>query len=474
MKPKIVKKLPVLPLTPGVYLYKNARGQIIYVGKAARLRHRVRQYFQTSRSRDPKTELLVKAIADIDWVETETELDALFLEAELVKRYLPRFNIELRDDKSLLFVRIDTKKTYPSVSFTRRPLDDGAEYFGPYQSGFGVKKALKFLRRIFPYSTHAVLPSRVCLQYHLGLCPGVEEGKITPEAYQHNLQKLIRYLKGQRVQLMKELERDMKLAAKTQNFELAVKLRNQLGSLKALRQQVVFGDREFMDISKDEGLSELTRLLNLVAPPKRIEGYDISHMSGTDTVASMVVFGSGLPDKSQYRKFKMTTPGNDDFAHMREVILRRFSGRHLNWLTPNLILIDGGRGQLSSALSAMGELGMKVPAIGLAKRQETIIVKTDKGFTDLQLDHNSPAVKLLQRIRNESHRFAVSYHTTLKRHRQTRGILEDIPGIGPATQKKLIKTFGSARAVTQARQWELERVVGAKRAALLKQYLRRP
>ena len=467
------KKLKSLPAGPGVYLYKNAAGKIIYVGKAAVLKNRVRQYFQASRNRDPKTELLIKQIADIDWIETETELDALFLEAELVKRYLPRFNIELRDDKSQLYVRIDRQSRFPYVSYTRRPLDDRAEYFGPYQSGFGVKRALKYLRKIFPYSTHVTLPKRVCLQYHLGLCPGVEEGKISEQDYRQNLSKLIMYLKGQRVQLMKEVEREMKAAAKDQDFERAAALRNQLLALKALRRQVVFGDREFMDISKDEGLAQLQELIGLPHPPRRIEGYDISHMSGTDTVASMVVFSGGLPDKSQYRKFKMRVAGNDDFAHMREAISRRFSGRHLNWPLPDLILIDGGKGQLASAQGALREAGQNLPAIGLAKRRETIIVKTGEDYETIQLPATAPAIKLLQRIRDESHRFAVSYHSTLKTKRQSASLLNDIPGIGPATRKKLLMTFGSLRGVNQARQWELERAIGNKKAALVKQYLRR-
>jgi excinuclease ABC subunit C len=281
------------------------------------------------------------------------------------------------------------------------------------------------------------------------------------------------YLKGQRVQLMKEVEKEMKIAAKNQDFETAASLRNQLLALKALRRQVVFGDREFMDISKDEGLVELQKLLNLESPPKRIEGYDISHMSGTDTVASMVVFTNGLPDKSQYRKFKMRVPGNDDFAHMREAIGRRFSGRHPNWPSPSLLLIDGGKGQLSSALEALKQSGTQLPAIGLAKRQETIIVPEGKQFKSIQLPISSAAIKLLQRIRDESHRFALSYHSTLKTKRQSAGLLDDIPGIGPATRKKLLKTFGSTRAVAQARQWEVERVVGANKAAVIKQYLRR-
>lgn len=473
MSPKLSQKINDLPLTPGVYFHKNARGQIIYVGKAARLRSRVRQYFQTARARDAKTDVLVSQIADIDWQETETELDALFLEAELIKRYKPRFNIELRDDKSQLFVRIDVKSQYPYVSFTRQPLDDGASYFGPYQSGFGVRRALKFLRRIFPYSTHTTLPNRVCLQYHLGLCPGVEEGKISSEAYKQNLQKLILYLKGQRVQLMKQVEQDMKRAAKAQDFETAANLRNQLGALKALRQQIVFGDREFLDISKDEGLNELAQLLHLTSPPRRIEGYDISHMSGRDSVASLVVFTNGVPDKSQYRKFKLRVPGNDDFAHMREVITRRFSGRHDDWLKPDVILIDGGKGQLSSALTALKNAKVAIPTLGLAKRQEAVILKSDAGFTTQQLNRQSPVVKLLQRIRDESHRFALSYHSVLKTKRHTQGVLDDIPTIGPATRKKLIRTFGSARGVAQARQWELIQVVGARKAALISQYLRR-
>lgn len=472
-KTDLPEKIKNLPAGPGVYLYKNRAGKIIYVGKAAVLKNRVRQYFQASKNRDPKTELLVAQIKDLDFIETETELDALFLEAELVKRYLPRFNIELRDDKSDLYVRIDSKSRYPFVGYTRRPLDDGAEYFGPYQSGFGVKRALKYLRKIFPYSTHAVLPKRVCLQYHLGLCPGVEEGKISPQDYRQNLSKLKMYLKGQRVQLMKQVEQDMKQAAKAQDFEAAAALRNQLLALKALRRQVVFGDREFMDISKDEGLAQLAKTLGLAQPPKRIEGYDISHMSGTDTVASMVVFSGGLPDKSQYRKFKMRLPGNDDFGHMREAIIRRFSGRHTNWPTPDLMLIDGGKGQLTSALAALGETGQNIPAIGLAKRHETIIVKTVVGFESISLPASSPARKLLQRIRDESHRFALSYHSTLKTNRQSASILNDIPGIGPATRKQMLKQFGSVKGISQARQWELERVIGVKKAALVKQYLSR-
>lgn len=471
MSQEIKAKLAKLPATPGVYFHKDKAGKIIYVGKAAVLKNRVRQYFQLSRNRDPKTEVLVGEIADIDWIETETELDALFLEAELIKRYKPKFNIELRDDKSQLFVRINMKAEYPHLEFTRRPLDDGAEYFGPYYNGYALKKALRFLRRVWPYSTHRNLPKRVCLQYHLGLCPGVEESKISSVDYKANLRQLISYLKGNRTKLMRELEAEMKAAAKNKDFEVAATKRNQLSNLKELRRQIVFGDREFMDISKDQGLNGLSELLGLVGAPRRIEGYDISHMSGRDTVASMVVFTNGLPDKAEYRKFKMRLPGNDDFAHMQEVISRRFSGRHLDWPVPDLLLIDGGKGQLSSALSALKEKQINIPAIGLAKRLEEIVVFNDGEYKMIELGRDSHVTKLLQRIRDEAHRFAVSYHSTLKTKRQTESGLESLPTIGPATRKRLLKTFGSLRGASQASLQELAKVIGPKKALLVHNYL---
>ncbi len=471
---KVAKKLEELPRDPGVYFHKDKKGKIIYVGKAAVLRNRVRQYFQKSRARDPKTEALVKEIADIDWITVDTELDALFLEAELIKRYKPRFNIDLRDDRSDLFVRIDFKSDHPTLSYTRRPLDDGAEYYGPYQAGGAVRRALKLLRKIFPYDMKPGSGNRVSLNYHIGLSPGLEEGRTSLEDYRKNLKMLVRYLKGQRTELVRQLEKEMKQAAKDQKFEEAAKLRNKVSALKALRQQVVFGDREFMDASKDQALNGLSELLSLPEIPRRIEGFDISHMSGTDNVASMVVFMNGIPNKAEYRKFKMRIPGNDDFAHMNEVLLRRFSEKNLkSWGKPDLLLIDGGKGQLGAALAALEEKGVSIRAIGLAKREETIIQYIDGEYTETLLSKDSHVVKLLQRIRDESHRFAVSYHSTLKTKRQTVSVLDDIPTIGPATRKKLLRTFGSVKGISQARSWEIENLIGPKKATLVQQYLRR-
>ena len=473
----IQKKLKNLPAEPGVYFHKDQKGTIIYVGKAAILRNRVRQYFQKSRHRDPKTEALVDEIHDIEWITVETEIDALFLEAELIKRYKPRFNIALRDDRSDLFVRIDLKSDHPTVSTTHRPLDDGAEYIGAFQSAGSVIRALKYLRRVFPYDEKPSRSNRVSLDYHIGLSPGLEEQKTSLEDYRANIRKLVSYLKGNRVALTKQIEAEMKQAANHQNFEEAARLRNQLNAMRQLKRQIIFSDKEFMDLSKDQALNGLVDLLGLKGEPHRIEGYDISHMQGTDTVASMVVFVNGIPDKKEYRKFKMRVPGNDDFAHMREVLSRRFAGRNLErWPKPDLLLIDGGKGQLSSALDTLDEMNIKIPAIGLAKRLETIIraTPTDKGydFEEIQLSKSSHMIKLLQRIRDESHRFAVSYHSSLKTKRQTKSILEDIPGIGPTTRKKLLRTFGSVKGIKAADPSDLVASIGSVKAKTVIDYLK--
>lgn len=497
MNKKLEAKLAKLPKSPGVYFHKDAAGQIIYIGKAANLRNRVRQYFQPSRGFDPKTDALMAEVADLDWTEVETEADALFLEAELVRRYQPRFNILLRDDKSLQYVRIDYKSDYPTVIFVRRPLDDGAEYFGPYVSGFAVKKALRYLRRAFPYAISK--PSgqrRASLYFHLGLDPGLEEGRTSLEDYRANLRKMMEYLRGGRVKLTKEIERDMKRAAKARDFEQAARFRNQLQCLQALSRQILFSDRELQDVSKDLGLVELANLLGMTKPPRRIEGFDISHMQGTDNVASMVVFTHGLPDKTSYRKFRMRLLGNDDFAHMAETVRRRLrEDNRRKWGVADLMLIDGGRGQLAAALQARAESEQAIPMIGLAKKQEEIIIhKTDSLFgmtpeevtqrarqaeayvsessdyISVELPKDSHAVKLLQRIRNESHRFAVSYHSTLKRGRQTASLLDEVPGVGPLTRKKLIRHFGSARAALAADQAELVDLLGPKTGQRLSGY----
>jgi len=322
------------------------------------------------------------------------------------------------------------------------------------------------------------------LDYHIGLSPGLEENKTTLVDYRSNLSQLKRYLKGQRVSVINDLTKEMKQHAKTNSFEEAARCRNQIQALQSLRKQIVFSNEEFMDISKDQALSGLMDLLKLQDIPRRIEGYDISHQSGTNNVASMVVFSNGLPDKTEYKKFKMHLQGNDDFGHMREVIGRRFSKRNLtSWPKPDLLLIDGGKGQLSSAKSVLQELNIDIPAIGLAKRYETIIVPAELGanikeseisnarsqeYLEIRLPESSHIIKLLQRIRDESHRFAVSYHSSLKIKAQTKNKLEEINGIGPTTRKVLLRQFGSYKKVMEASNSQLAEVVGQAKADLIK------
>jgi excinuclease ABC subunit C len=520
-------KLKTLPRSSGVYFHKDKSGEIIYVGKAAVLKNRVKQYFQSTRDMDVKTRALVAEIDDTDWIETESEIDALFLESEMVKRYMPRFNILLRDDKSQLFVRIDMKSEWPHVAFTRNPADDGADYYGPYYNGFAVKKALRYLRKIFPYYTSAPKHSgRPDLDVHIGLSP---RPGTTSDEYKTSLRKLVRYIEGGRKALAKEIEKEMQLAAKLHDFEQAANLRNKLRDLRELQSRIMFGDKEFMDISKDKALSDLTDLLGLKKIPARIEGYDISHMSGTNVVASMVVFSNGVSDRANYRKFKTKIEHNNDFYNMNETLIRRLSEKNLkSWGVPDLILIDGGKGQLDAALQArdsfldptpkaydaknhlQGQALQKgnddnspqlqglalqrsnIPFIGLAKREEQIVVHHEKShvtinkdklaelegyttvtddFTLINLPHSTHIVKLLQRIRDESHRFAVSYHSVLKRAKQTASSLDDIPGIGPVTRRMLIKKFGSLRGVRAASTQELIDTIGQSKTMRILPYL---
>lgn len=515
MNKALEAKLKTLPSTPGVYFHKSASGEIIYVGKAAVLKNRVRQYFQSQRDMDIKTRALVAEINDTDWIETESEIDALFLESEMVKRYMPRFNILLRDDKSQMYVRIDMKSEWPYVGFTRNPADDGAEYFGPYYNGFAIKKALRYLRRVFPYYTKPPKQvGKVDLDAHIGLSPSANT---TSDEYKASLRKLIRYFEGGRKKISQEIERDMKQAAKEHDFETAARLRNRLRDLAELQRKIMFGDKEFLDISKDKALSDLVTLLGLPKIPARIEGYDISHMGGVNVVASMVVFTNGVSNRSEYRKFKTKIERNDDTANINETLLRRFSEKNIKaWGMPDLVLIDGGKGQLDAAIRALEERHVEVPVISIAKREEEVLVHQTRSHIDTTMlesllrnpseneyversgsyyvvnlhpgqrnagshsknlrggsltNTHSDVVRLFQRIRDESHRFAVSYHSVLKRKKQTASDLEEIPGIGPATRKKLIKTFGSLRSVKTASKEQIIAAIGKDKAEKIAPYL---
>ncbi|MDO4742269.1 MAG: GIY-YIG nuclease family protein [Candidatus Saccharibacteria bacterium] len=460
------QKLNNLPALPGVYFHKNAAGEIIYVGKAAVLKNRVRQYFQNSK-KDVKTAALVAEINDTDWIVVDTEMDALFLEAEMIKRYKPKWNILLRDDKSVSYVRISLNEEVPYLTFTRNPLDDGATYVGPFYGKLAVEKATRILRKVFPYYVRPYTGKKT-LDTDLGLTPGIEINKTTPKEYKRNLRKLIRYLEGNRHELLKELEKTMLEEAEKGNFELAAEARDQLFGLKELKKKIVFSDKEFLDISSDQALKELQSLLKLEKPPRRIEGYDISHQSGTNTVGSMVVFINGASARSEYRKFKVRTSTNDDLKSLVEVISRRL--KHTEWDFPDLIILDGGANQVNAVLALLKPY--KIPVIGRDKSgshskssevkivlpnrdeslhnsyereadtseprddshshsrsssqpQTTLNVSEERPRKDphelcskvnlITLSQSSHISRLIARIDEESHRFAITYHSLLKR-----------------------------------------------------------
>lgn len=419
MDKRIKQKLDKLPARPGVYFHKNAEGEIIYVGKAAVLKNRVKQYFQKSH-KDPKTEALVKEITDTDWIVVDTEMDALFLESEMIKRYKPKWNILLRDDKTVSYVRIDLKSEVPYVSFTRTPMDDKAVYVGPFYGKTAVEKSLRVLRRVFPYYVKPYT-GRKTLDTDLGLTPGIEIGQSTPQDYKRNLRKLIRYLEGGREKLLRDLEKTMTDEAAVGNYELAAEARDQLFGLRELKKKIVFSDKEFLDISSDQALKELQELLTLSKPPRRIEGYDTSHQSGENTVGSMVVFINGASARDEYRKFKIRTSKNDDLKSMREMISRRL--KHKEWDYPDLIILDGGKTQVNAVLPLVQPLG--IPVIGRDKsgdhsrnaRVRLVIPKYDpsRDWGVLELPRNSHIARLIARIDEEAHRFAITYHSLLKR-----------------------------------------------------------
>ena len=411
--------LKELPAEPGVYFHKNRAGEVIYVGKAAILKNRVRQYFQSPERKDAKTRALVAEIDYTDWIVVDTEMDALFLESEMIKRYMPKWNILLRDDKTVSYVRIDMKSEVPYVSMTRNPDDDRAEYLGPYYGKVAIQRALRILRKIFPYYDKPYT-GRKTLNTDLGLTPGIEIGRMTPKEYKANLRQMISYLKGNRKKLIREIEKQMYDAAAKGDYEKAAALRNQFFGLKGINTKIVFSDKEFLDISSDQALHDLQDILGLKKTPGRIEGFDISHQSGTNVTGSMVCFINGAADRTKYRRFKLRKQQNNDPASMLEVITRRL--HHLNdWGVPDLIVLDGSVGQLDAVRKIVAEAGIAI--IGRDKSGDharnahvrIVIPRGDDDYEMVELSKDSHIAKLIARIDDESHRFAVQYHVLLKR-----------------------------------------------------------
>lgn len=588
MNEALSDKVKALPRSPGVYLMKDLRGKVVYVGKARTLRARVSSYFAASRTPHPRTDALVAKIADVDFIVTDSELDALILEQSLIKEYRPRYNVNLKDDKRFPYLRITRAHAYPGVEITRQLGDAKSRYFGPYTDVASLRHTVKRLRRAFPLrvcSDHRVDQSdrRECLDFFIGSCVAPCTRRVTPEQYGAIVESFTRFLSGQGEAVLSELETEMNAASEARQYERAAVFRDRLqAAASVLRKQQIESPRgEDVDvlglaagdddalglvlrvrdgrlIGKEERLIERTtglgtrevlgqflmqfyladralpsrvalpqkpadpellggwlerrrggpvdvfvptrgfyarlsriamrnavlareerrardgaseRLgpelyalkesLGLEAPPQRIEGVDVSTIQGTDQVASVVVFLAGEPARALYRRYRIKgVQGTDDFASIQEVVDRRVSralaeGQAL----PDLLLIDGGEGQVSAARKALEKYDLRgLPMIGLAKREETIVFADAR--PPLQLGRRSEALKLLQRVRNEAHRFAVSYHRGLRSKRLRASALDGIEGIGPQKKARLLRAFGSVRALRLAKEEDVAALPG--------------
>jgi len=392
----IKKKLRNLPKTAGVYIMKSAKGEILYVGKAASLKSRVSSYFTGYKS--AKTEKLVDKIADIDFIECQSPQQALILEAALIKEKKPKYNISLRDNKSYPYIEI-TKEKFPRIFISRPKKKTNSILFGPYPAAQSLKPALETIRRIFPYCSCRRYPKKPCLFYHLNLCPGPCAGKVSVADYKENIDNICKILRGERKELIKKLKKQMQQLAKEKKFEAAAKLRDKLAAVESL----------YAGRPRQHQLLSLKEILSLPRIPLHIEAIDISSLGRFDSVGSLVVFKDGIADKSLYRRFLIRQANKkDDYAMIEEVARRRYSRlQRESKQMPDLIIVDGGLGQVNKASKVLKELKLSIPVIGIAKRNEEVWFPGKD--IPLRIPKSSPCLHLIQRVRDEAHRFAHNY-----------------------------------------------------------------
>ena len=582
MQSKIQEQLKLLPTNPGVYLMKNEQAKIIYVGKAINLKNRVKSYFQSSKNHSPKVKSMVEKICDFEYIITANEIEALILECNLIKKYRPKYNISLRDDKTYPYIKVTLNEDYPTVSITRKILKDGAKYFGPYTSAGAVHEVLNLLKKLFQIrSCRQMNTKRPCLEFHIKRCLAPCTGRVAKSEYREMIKSLCLFLEGRNEVVLKELTSRMQIAAENFQFELAAKLRDQVLAIEKIsaKQNIIIGssdqdiiglarkadeaciqiffirsgkmigrDHFLLNGTEDEtdsallnafleqyynkatfipkeillpveieneeilsawlsqkknakvsfglpqrgvkkemvlmandnavvvleeqmiknsagleqtvgAMKDLGRYLRMEKELKRIECFDISHIQGSETVASMVVFSNGAPDKQEYRRYKLKSVEGkpDDFKSMQEVVGRRY--RQSDGIMPDLIIIDGGKGQLNSALEIIRALGhYQIPVVGLAKQFEYVFLEGQS--EPVILPPNSKALYLIQRIRDEAHRFAITYHRKLRHKRNLVSVLDHIEGIGPTRRKALWDAFGSIAEIKKAKITDLTAVPG--------------
>lgn len=402
----IREQIKILPLTSGVYVMRDSDGKVIYVGKAVSLRKRVQSYFR-GRPTMSKTDKLAAQAAAVDFISTNSEAEALILEASLIKQYQPKYNVDLRDDKSYPYIEI-TGEEFPRIDVVRpRVKTPKSIYYGPYVNPRLIREALSLIRKIFHFRVCDPFPDKECLDFHIGLCEAPCIARIGRKEYLRNIRNVRLILEGKKDELYRGLKKDMEGLAAAHKYEEAGKVRDQLRAIGALYSGT-------QDINYYKEAEQLQRALGLVKMPERIEAFDISNIFGNQSAGSMVSFLNGKPDKSNYRRFRIrSVQGIDDFQMIAEVVRRRYTRLKNEGLSyPDLILIDGGKGQLSSACAELAELRLDIPIISLAKREEEIFVPNRRAPVILAKD--SLGLKLLQRVRDEAHRFAVSYHRKLR------------------------------------------------------------
>ncbi len=449
---KLIDKVKSLPDSPGVYLMLDKNGAIIYIGKAISLKKRVSTYFGAS-SKPQRLRLLVNRIADIEFITTSTEAEALILEAALIKENKPKFNIDIKDDKAYPLLRLSTNEKFARLCIVRRRKKDRAQYFGPYTSAKLLRQALNFMRRIFPLRTCNVMPKSVCLNYHLDLCPGPCQGLLSKDEYDQIVSNLLLFLRGKKTDLIKKLSAEMKQAASIHNFERALEIRDQIESLSSV-------PIPYKRYAVADQVEALQHVLRLKRRPVFIEGYDISNISGFEAVGSMVRFKQGRPYKKDYRRFKIkSVKGIDDYAMLQEVLRRRFTGEISLMLDlPDLILIDGGKGHLKCAAEQLKSLKVDIPIISLAKKFEHIYVQWQNKPIALPL--NSKALRLVAAIRDEAHRFALNYHRNLRKKQMLLSELDQIPGIGKKRRQILLKALDNIISLKGINIKQLKKIKG--------------
>lgn len=465
-------KLSRLPDEPGVYIMRDRRGEVIYIGKASSLRRRVRHYFQqgTLKSAEPKLRGLLRSVDDIDFITVRTEPEAALTEARLIKDYKPRYNVLLRDDKRFLLIKVNMNDPYPRFETCRLKKNDGATYYGPYRSSAAARAALEFLdKRLGLRRCRPREPGKSdyehCMNDIIRYCSAPCIGRISRAEYRALAEEACAFLRGERREYFKEIRRMMEAEAAEQRFEKAAALRDLLGLLHdAVRQRTRLAKTPRM--KKEEalnGLQAIGEALGLPAAPRRVECYDISNISGTFSVASMVAAIDGLPEPRRYRHFRIReVSGIDDPRCMEEVIRRRFD-RALKeaQALPDLIIVDGGITQLRAARRALDVLGLeRLPAAGLAKRMEELIAEDGGRVRSVVFERGSPPLHVLQQIRDEAHRFALTYHRKLRSERIRESALDDISGIGPRKKNVLLKHFGSMRRLRNASAEDIARAPG--------------